>query len=164
MSLPLYVAAVLPITTLILILINLWWDRRWKLRNLPTPVCFLPFLPLQATASSLSPTTSILTSILTLFLPSQAGPSLVWGHEKTEFEDDQGWQWRAWFNECGRAFKIKAAWGHPDIVSNILYVPYPVPVPVSIFPVPAPYPTCPSLSPTTTWNGSNLHMLSVIYL
>src|SRR5258706_13619597 len=47
---------------------------------------------------------------------SQAGASLVWGHEKFEFEDDQGFQWRTWFNECGRAFKIKAAWGHPDIV------------------------------------------------
>ena len=46
----------------------------------------------------------------------QAGASLVWGHEKFEFEDDQGYQWRAWFNECGRAFKIKAAWGHPEIV------------------------------------------------
>jgi len=48
--------------------------------------------------------------------PLQAGASLVWGHEKLAFEDDQGRQWRAWFNECGRAFKIKAAWGHPDIV------------------------------------------------
>ena len=47
---------------------------------------------------------------------SQAGASLVWGHEKFEFEDDHGYQWRAWFNECGRAFKIKAAWGHPEIV------------------------------------------------
>ena len=47
---------------------------------------------------------------------SQAGASLVWGHEKFEFDNDQGFQWRAWFNECGRAFKIKAAWGHPDIV------------------------------------------------
>ena len=47
---------------------------------------------------------------------SQAGASLVWGHEKFEFEDYHGFQWRAWFNECGRAFKIKAAWGHPDIV------------------------------------------------
>ena len=46
----------------------------------------------------------------------QAGASLVWGHERFEFEDDQGSQWRAWFKECGRAFKIKAAWGHPDIV------------------------------------------------
>ena len=47
----------------------------------------------------------------------QANASLVWGHEKTEFEDNQGWQWRAWFEECGKCFKIKAAWGHPDIVS-----------------------------------------------
>ena len=31
--------------------------------------------------------------------------SLVWGHEKTEFEDDQGWQWR-----------------HPDIVSAPLAI------------------------------------------
>jgi hypothetical protein len=48
--------------------------------------------------------------------PSQAGASLVWGHKKIAFEDEQGYQWRAWFNECGRAFKIKAAWGHPEIV------------------------------------------------
>jgi hypothetical protein len=48
--------------------------------------------------------------------PSQAGASLVWGHENFAFEDDQGCQWRAWFNKCGRAFKIKAAWGHPEIV------------------------------------------------
>jgi len=46
----------------------------------------------------------------------QAGPSLVWGHEKYEFEDDQGSQFRAWFKECGAAFKIKAAWGYPEIV------------------------------------------------
>ena len=46
----------------------------------------------------------------------QAGSSLVWGHEKSEFEDDQGSQFRAWFKECGAAFKIKAAWGHPEIV------------------------------------------------
>ena len=56
-------------------------------------------------------------SLETHHRPSQAGASLVWGHEKTEFEDDQGWQWRAWFNECGKAFKMKGAWGHPDIVS-----------------------------------------------
>src|SRR5882757_8839750 len=49
---------------------------------------------------------------------SQAGASLVWGHEKLQFEDHHGFQWRGWFNECGRAFKIKAAWGHPDIVSG----------------------------------------------
>lgn len=48
---------------------------------------------------------------------TQADPSLVWGHEKTEWLDNQGWQWRSWFKECGKAFKIKAAWGHPDIVS-----------------------------------------------
>jgi len=48
--------------------------------------------------------------------PLQAGASLVWGHEKIAFEDDQGRQWRTWFNECGRAFKIKAAWGHSEIV------------------------------------------------
>ncbi|KIM28766.1 hypothetical protein M408DRAFT_329219 [Serendipita vermifera MAFF 305830] len=49
-------------------------------------------------------------------VPSPANASLIWGHEKTEFEDNQGWQWRAWFKECGKAFKIKAAWGHPDIL------------------------------------------------
>ena len=38
MSLPLYVAAAVPIT---FIVINAWWDRHWKLRNLPTPVWFL---------------------------------------------------------------------------------------------------------------------------
>ena len=36
---------------------------------------------------------------------TQASASLVWGHEKTEFEDDQGWQWR-----------------HPDIVSAPLAI------------------------------------------
>ncbi|KZV95223.1 cytochrome P450, partial [Exidia glandulosa HHB12029] len=49
-------------------------------------------------------------------LRSPANPSLFWGHEKLEFEDDQGWQWRQWFTACGKAFKIKAAWGHPDIL------------------------------------------------
>jgi hypothetical protein len=53
---------------------------------------------------------------------SQANASLVWGHEKSEFEDNQGWQWRAWFKECGKCFKIKAAWGHPDIVRQIYTV------------------------------------------
>ena len=102
MSQPLIVAAAVPIT-FILLLINVWWDRHWRLRNLPTPVC---------------------CSIYTLVFEhrsdprSQAGASLVWGHEKFEFEDDQGSQWRAWFKECGRAFKIKAAWGHPEIVPH----------------------------------------------
>ena len=40
MSLPPYIATTLLIT-FILFLINVWWDRHWKLRNLPTPVCFL---------------------------------------------------------------------------------------------------------------------------
>jgi len=97
MSLP--VAAALPIT-FILVFINLWWGRHWKLRNLPAPVCFVVHV---ARLTRSDP-------------PSQAGASLIWGHEKIAFEDDQGRQWRAWFNECGRAFKIKAAWGHPEIV------------------------------------------------
>jgi len=100
MSLP--VTAALSIT-FILFLINIWWDRHWKLRNLPTPVCFVVHV-------------ARLTRSHPILDPSQAGASLVWGHEKIAFEDDQGRQWRAWFNECGRAFKIKAAWGHPDIV------------------------------------------------
>jgi len=53
----------------------------------------------------------------------QAGSSLVWGHEKSEFEDDQASQSRAWIKECGGAFKIKAAWGHPDIVRKPELVP-----------------------------------------
>ena len=101
MSLPLNIAAALPIT-FILFLIHVWWDRHWKLQNLPTPVCFLLIWPLFSRFRTRP--------------RSQAGASLIWGHEKFEFEDDQGHQWRVWFNECGRAFKIKAAWGHPDIV------------------------------------------------
>ena len=100
MSLP-FIAAI----TFILFLINVWWDRRSKLRNLPTPVCFFAYMALG------------LSFFETRSAPRlQAGASLVWGHEKFEFEDVQGYRWRAWFNECGRAFKIKAAWGHPDIV------------------------------------------------
>jgi len=38
MSLP--TVAALPIT-FILVLISIWWDRHWKLRNLPTPVGFV---------------------------------------------------------------------------------------------------------------------------
>jgi hypothetical protein len=41
MSLP--VAAALPIT-FILLLIKVWWDRHWRLRNLPTPVGFVVHL------------------------------------------------------------------------------------------------------------------------
>ena len=52
----------------------------------------------------------------------QAGASLVWGHKKTEFEDDQGRQWHAWFEECGKPLKMKAAWGHLDIVSTPLAI------------------------------------------
>ena len=37
MSLPLYAAAAVPIA-IILILISIWWDRRWRLRNVPSPV------------------------------------------------------------------------------------------------------------------------------
>ena len=102
MSLPLYTAAAVPIA-IILVLISIWWDRRWRLRNVPYPVC--PGGPC-----------FIFRDSPWVLAPLQAGASLVWGHEKTEFEDDQGWQWRAWFNECGRAFKMKGAWGHPDIV------------------------------------------------
>jgi len=40
MSLPQYIAAALPIT-FILFLTSVWWDRRWKLQNLPTPVRLL---------------------------------------------------------------------------------------------------------------------------
>ena len=110
MSLPLCIAVVVSIT--FVLLINAWWDRHWKLRNLPTPVCF--------SFSFLWP----LLSFSNVFKPRskprlQAGASLVWGHEKFEFEDDQAFQWRAWFNECGRAFKIKAAWGHPEIVRGL---------------------------------------------
>jgi hypothetical protein len=64
----------------------------------------------------LFPSSLLLTTIVPRSTDWQAGASLVWGHEKSEFEDDQGSQLRAWYNECGRAFKIKAAWGHPDIV------------------------------------------------
>src|SRR5258706_11991459 len=102
MSLLLYIAAAVPI--IFILLINAWWDRHWKLRNLPTPVCLLFIWPLLSFSKPRSDPRS------------QGGSSLVWGHEKFEFEDDQGVQWRAWFNECGRAFKIKAAWGHPEIV------------------------------------------------
>ena len=38
MSPPLIIAATVPII-FILLLINIWWDRHWKLRDLPTPVC-----------------------------------------------------------------------------------------------------------------------------
>src|SRR5258706_10357488 len=107
MSLPLYVAAVVPIT---FIVINAWWDRHWKLRNLPTPVCFsFVFMALALSFRTFSNPRSINPR-------PQAGVSLVWGHDKFEFEDDQGYQWRRWFKECGRAFKIKAAWVHPEIV------------------------------------------------
>src|SRR5258706_5726335 len=101
---PLYIAATVPIA-FILLLLNVWWNRHWKLRNLPTPVCFLFIRPLLPRLSDPH---------------SQAGASLVWGPEKHAFEDCLGFQWRAWFNECGRAFKIKAAWGHPEIVRKRL--------------------------------------------
>ncbi|KAG8861654.1 hypothetical protein FRC20_011448 [Serendipita sp. 405] len=81
MSLPLLIAAAIPLCIVGLV-IKTWWDRRFLLRNVPAP----------------------------------ANPSLIWGHEKTEWEDNSGWQWRAWFKECGKAFKLKAAWGHPDIL------------------------------------------------
>ena len=51
MSLPLYIAAALPIT-FILFLFNVWWDRHWKLRNLPTPVCFLHLLVTEFTCNN----------------------------------------------------------------------------------------------------------------
>ncbi|PVF92585.1 cytochrome P450 [Serendipita vermifera] len=49
-------------------------------------------------------------------LPVPSNPSFIWGHQKAEFEDNGGQQWRAWFKECGKAFRIKAAWGHRDIL------------------------------------------------
>jgi len=111
MSLP--VVAALPIAFLFF-LINVWWDRHWKLRNLPTPVCFVVHVARLARSRPISPDT-----------PLQAGASLIWGHEKIAFEDDQGGQWHTWFNECGRAFKIKAAWGNPDIVRKLELGPVP---------------------------------------
>jgi len=98
MSLPHYIVAALPIT-FVLFLTTAWWDRHWKLRNLPTPVCLLVHVAHFRSESFL-----------------QAASSLVWGHEKYEFEDDQGSQLLTWFKECGAAFKIKAAWGYPEIV------------------------------------------------
>jgi len=53
-----------------------------------------------------------------LRIPSS--PSFIWGHQKLEFEDNGGLQWRAWYRECGKAFKIRAAWGQPDIVRPFL--------------------------------------------
>ncbi|PVF95589.1 cytochrome P450 [Serendipita vermifera] len=81
MSLPLLIAAAIPVAILALV-IRTWWNRRFLLKNVPSP----------------------------------AGASLIWGHEKTEFEDNSGWQWRAWFQEVGKCFKMKGAWGHPDIL------------------------------------------------
>jgi hypothetical protein len=109
MSWPLLFAGAIPLAIAAFI-IRTWWERRFILKNVPSPV-------------SVSLARALVTNLTDTL---QVNPSLVWGHEKTEFEDNQGWQWRAWFKECGKCFKIKAAWGHPDIVrqnhiSIILY-------------------------------------------
>jgi hypothetical protein len=99
MSWPLLFAGAIPLAIAAFI-IRTWWERRFILKNVPSPVSAV----------------YVLLRPVNLTTTSQANSSLVWGHEKTEFEDNQGWQGRAWFKECGKCFKIKAAWGHPDIV------------------------------------------------
>ncbi|KIY46089.1 cytochrome P450 [Fistulina hepatica ATCC 64428] len=49
-------------------------------------------------------------------LPVPSGASWVWGHEKIEFEDDQGSQWKVWFKQYGKVFRLKSAWRAPDIL------------------------------------------------
>ncbi|KAI0058352.1 cytochrome P450 [Artomyces pyxidatus] len=49
-------------------------------------------------------------------LPLPAGAEWIWGHEKTVFMNQAGHAFRKWINEVGLTFRIKAAFGAPDIL------------------------------------------------
>ncbi|KAK0460546.1 cytochrome P450 [Desarmillaria tabescens] len=49
-------------------------------------------------------------------LPLPPGAATLWGHEKTIFMDEPGRVYRKWIKEIGLTFRIKAAFGAPDIL------------------------------------------------
>lgn len=49
-------------------------------------------------------------------LPSPSQPSRVWGHEKEVFFNEPGLMFRRWFKQLSLTFRIKAAFGAPDIL------------------------------------------------
>ncbi|KAG5725376.1 hypothetical protein E4T56_gene6739 [Termitomyces sp. T112] len=49
-------------------------------------------------------------------LPSPPGAELLWGHEKIVFVNQPGLSFRKWIKQLGLAFRIKAAFGAPDIL------------------------------------------------
>ncbi|KAF8917724.1 cytochrome P450 [Mucidula mucida] len=50
------------------------------------------------------------------FLPLPADPTFFWGHEKPIFFNQPGRAIRNWMTEVGSTFRIKAAFGAPDIL------------------------------------------------
>ncbi|KAK7055257.1 cytochrome P450 [Favolaschia claudopus] len=49
-------------------------------------------------------------------LPVPPGASFLFGHEKTVFYEQPGRAFRNWIEKCGLTYRIKAAFGAPDIV------------------------------------------------
>ncbi|PBK86383.1 cytochrome P450 [Armillaria gallica] len=50
------------------------------------------------------------------YLPLPPGASLIWGHEKAVFVGQPGSAFREWISNFGLTFRIKAAFGAPDIL------------------------------------------------
>ncbi|THH16792.1 hypothetical protein EW146_g3914 [Bondarzewia mesenterica] len=53
-------------------------------------------------------------------LPLPPGAEWIWGHERFVYMNPPGVAFRNWINLVGTAFRIKAAFGAPDIVMNDL--------------------------------------------
>lgn len=49
-------------------------------------------------------------------LPVPPGASWIWGHEKTVFINEPGRAFRGWMETLGKTFRIKAAFGAPDVL------------------------------------------------
>ncbi|KAI0310104.1 cytochrome P450 [Amylostereum chailletii] len=49
-------------------------------------------------------------------LPLPPAPSVVWGHEKSVYDNEPGRTFRQWFKSLGLTFRIKAAFGAPDVL------------------------------------------------
>ncbi|EJF60561.1 cytochrome P450 [Dichomitus squalens LYAD-421 SS1] len=49
-------------------------------------------------------------------LPVPSGAEFVWGHEKQVFMNEPGQAYRKWKSELGLTYRIKAAFGAPDIL------------------------------------------------
>ncbi|KAG5718713.1 hypothetical protein E4T56_gene16594 [Termitomyces sp. T112] len=76
------------------------------------PVAYLAAVALACTCYAILATTQ--SSIRHLPLPP--GAKICWGHEKEVFSNQPGLTFRKWIRQLGLTFRIKAAFGAPDIL------------------------------------------------